>query len=43
LEQNTEAGGMYEYTSQLSLTPDLAHRGAINNIIPAQIILKKST
>lgn len=29
---------LYEYTSQLSLTPDLAFRGAIHDIVPAQII-----
>ncbi|KAL7331635.1 Chitin synthase, class 2 [Mucor circinelloides] len=29
---------LYEYTSQLSLTPDLTYKGAINDIVPAQII-----
>ncbi|KAG2236413.1 hypothetical protein INT48_008395, partial [Thamnidium elegans] len=29
---------LYEYTSQLSLTPDLTYRSAIHNIVPAQII-----
>lgn len=29
---------LYEYTSQLSLAPDLTYRSAIHNIVPAQII-----
>ncbi|CEP13929.1 hypothetical protein [Parasitella parasitica] len=38
VNENPVHAHLYEYTSQLSLTPDLTYKGAINDIVPAQII-----